>query len=728
MVARARHWGRRWALPIWMRLRPFLVTSIATVLAAVAILGAAPDSDFGDPGGLLGSVAAMVGGVLALIIGLALLPIQRALETFTPSVARILREDRLTQLLLLLMSVICVAGFVGSAGNVPPMTGRYGYFFCVVSVGIVLDFLRFFFRRATMLLDPREATRQVVELGVGHIGAVASLSQSLTIAKPSPPSPSEEEAPPALVEGLLQDRLAPLLTPIRRIIDELGEMAERAIGRNDIATTEAACRGIQQISVEYVAARAGNVVPRPVPEVLGALAESGLDVLLTPACEALQAVVQSAAPAQKERACLCALGALAGIAEAVIPLDDCSVTGRPARLSWKPLGYLKSSTLMAVRAGCANVGIDASRRNLALFELACNRHTEVDELSSYPGLWLDLASQYLSTGMGPVAELILRDWMVALSHLPRPGRSDLKVLFSLSLDSLKALVPLMLRVEAGIASPFAPYNTSTNGNIAQIVERAAGALVDHSEPASHVNPFGEFIEFTEPVHRHLRSIGDNHKLGDSILLLLILQVLQHVAAVHIRLIDDGASDEPKHVDPLVGSLLWHLSFCWSVFSGSPKVNWLYSKQAADLLTWVGLHLLKRGVEKGPEECASFIGSIAESVLRADSHEVRTAADLLAYARQLTAAARHLGLEQAAHQVDKTIEDVLARIDELAAGIRDGLRAAEEEWTRELRAGSPYKLREPAEALMADILNQPATRQHVEAPVPPPDQDGADDPQ
>ncbi len=50
----------------------------------------------------------MVGGVLALIIGLALLPIQRAIEAFTPSVVRAFREDRPTQLIFLLMSTISI--------------------------------------------------------------------------------------------------------------------------------------------------------------------------------------------------------------------------------------------------------------------------------------------------------------------------------------------------------------------------------------------------------------------------------------------------------------------------------------------------------------------------------------------------------------------------------------------------------------------------------------------
>lgn len=726
VAAKARYWRVRLTKPAWDRLRPFLVTLIAMVLAGVAVLGAPSSSDFGDPGSLLGSVAAMVGGVLALIIGLALLPIQRALETFTPSVARIFREDRLTQLLLLLMSVICVAGFVGSAGNVPPMTGRYGYVFCVVSVGIVLDFLRFFFRRATMLLDPREATRQVVELGTRHIDAVASLSQGLAAA--GPPSPGEEEVTPELLEGLLQDRLAPFLTPIRQVIDELGEMAERAAGRSDTATAEAACRGIQQICVEYVAARAGNVVPRPVPEAPGTLAESGLDVLLTPACEALQAVIQTAATARQERACLCALGALGSIAEAVIPLNDCCASGRPARLSWKPLGYFKTSTLLAVRAGCDNVGIEASRRNLALFELACGDRPNLDELSSFASLWSELSAHYLAQGKGPVAELIFRDWMTALGRLPRPGRPDLTVLLSSSMDSLKALLPLMLRAEAGLASPFAPYNTTLDGNISQIVDRAAEALVSADcKPANCNNPFDPFIDFVKPVRQHLRSIGDQYKLGDSILLLLILQTLQHIAAAHIRLIDsDDDSVDPKHRDSLVSSLTWHLSFCWAVFNGGPKVNWLYSRQAADLLTWVGLHLLKRGFEMGPETCASFIGSISESVMRADSSDSRAAADLLGYARQLALAARHLGLGQAADQIDEKIDSALVKIDELGFDLRGDLCSAEAEWSKEVQSASPYKIREPAELLLTEILNQPPIEPDAEESLPPPHQDDADD--
>ena len=102
--------------------------------------------------------------ILILTYSLALLPVQRSIESFSKSISFIYRSDKTTTIVFIIISAFAIVSFLFGL-NIKLYNASIFYYLllAILLIGITLDLLRWYHQRITKLLEPENAIKSLVQ-------------------------------------------------------------------------------------------------------------------------------------------------------------------------------------------------------------------------------------------------------------------------------------------------------------------------------------------------------------------------------------------------------------------------------------------------------------------------------------------------------------------------------------------------------------------------------------
>ena len=711
----------RWRMASYIRVRKisgrisYYAVSIVGILTAVLLYTPFAQQaimQYKNVDTLFIAIGGMLGTMIALVFTLSIIPIQRAIETFSPSVSWIYRNDRITQFIYIVLALFCLLSFLFAIENVIQVSKALLLPVGIAIVGAAFDLLRWHYRRISRMLEPGIAIERLISRILDQInGTKKKISGLAQIQWDMLPPDQKKSQTKAQVETAIYVSFKNLQYPINNWTGELAEVSFKAIGKNEIYTSELAISALARIACHYMDVRKNNMIVYQSPAALFLSSECDVNAVLTPIYEHLKNANRYAVTLKNESSSIHVIKALGKITCYTATLKSSAFREYSAPITYLPLGYLKECILTAQRNGLDDPALKGSKEILNVTQIVSHNTHITDVYSPAIEAWDSIIFPFLVTGKAVLANEITNDLLAFLHQALKKKHYEFNHILSNVLDKIEALVPYAIANEKMFGSPFVgellsiPYDLSNPLCLAYLI--AEGHILIESQPdKAWINPYHDFIEMNETLYRHFRNLAEKIDFGSSFLLWHIIQTIRHIARVYLSLLENPVTDDIGHKIELVKQVPWYLAFFWVIFSKASAFNYRRADEACDALAWIGLSFYKHKFSDVPEMCISNIYSIAESYCKTSENiHPYHLADLLIYIW-------HIRLLAEA----QTNTDLLTRID---AKLTKPTTVPEDKWkevlialekrkdqlNRELRKDRRYDLNDDATSLLKQFLNR-----------------------
>jgi hypothetical protein len=361
-AGRACSWGRqhvytlllralKWRLLVPKKLRLFWhyvnygVVSLAGVVLAAALLDPTAQEAlqrFQNYHDVFIAAGGLIGTMLALIFSLSIIPVQRAVETFTGSIARLYREDGATQFIFVLLAMLSLSSFAMAVNGIGRLQGATLFPAQIVILACALDLLRWHHRRVSQLLDPAEAIARLGRRITKRIDWTQRVvARSAYLEWHLQPADLKEKYSLRVMESRSYALLANHHLPINGGTSELTEIGVKAVARGETQTAEIALTVLGNVARHYLDRRKGNLVLMPSRAFF--VTESDAKVVLIPIYERLRDINRNAIAIKAETTCIQVIRILGSIASHTASLQAEAFPTYEAPLTPMPMYYLNSS-------------------------------------------------------------------------------------------------------------------------------------------------------------------------------------------------------------------------------------------------------------------------------------------------------------------------------------------------------------------------------------------------
>mgnify|MGYP001619385860 FL=1 len=704
---------------IWRHISFYSITILGILMASSLYLPTAQQAitQFNNVDTLLIAIGGMLGTMIALVFTLSVIPIQRAVETFSPSVTWMYRNDRVTQFIYIVLALFCLLSFLLAIENVLHVSKALLLPVGIAIVGASFDLLRWHYRRISQMLDPGEAIKRLTAEVENHISRTQQrLSRLAQIQWDMMTEEQKRERSKTQIESAYYLSLKDYNNQINRWTGELAEISYKAVGKNEIYTSEVAIAALVRIACHYLDTRKDNMIVYSSPDEYFLSSESDINGVLTPIYEHIKNINRSAVILKAETSCIHIVRALGRIASHTASLKSPAFREYSVPITNLPLGYLKECILSAQRNGLDDVVLQGSREVLNVTKSAPNNVQITDVYLPAIEAWNSMILTFLVTGKGIFANEITKDLMVFLFNLLKQKHYQFNHTLGDVLGKIEALIPYAIAHEKMFGSPSVglplsiPYDLSNSLSIPYLVAQGE-ILIKEEKDKEWVNPYHDFIEINETIYRHLRNLAENVDFGSSFLLWHIMQTIKQIAKVYLHHLDNPVTEDIGHQAGLAKQLPWYLSFFWVIFSKTSTFNYLRARDACDILAWTGLSFHKyrilyhEGLSSNiTESCIGSISSIVESYCRLtkniDPYQV---ADYLIYLWHIRLFAEKENDKFLLKKVDEKIIKPKALSDEKWAEVLGSLEAKKEHLQDELSKDRDYNLMDNAMTLLQKLL-------------------------
>jgi hypothetical protein len=556
------------------------------------------------------AVGGMLGTILALGFSLSIITIQRAVDSFTTSIARLYRNDLTTHLVFIILAVFCLGSFIFAIeGSVPGIANSQLLPLEIFMIALSIDLIRLHYRRVGQLLEPSEAIKRLLSEVKTYIKERQDLIHrrasiqwrnlagdqrriySINTLERSQYAAARDFAP------ILNDRSG-----------ELAEIALRAVAKGETYSAQLAISALADMACFYIDTRKGNLAITPTTEYK--VFDSDLSSVLDPVYEHLQDINRNAATNKAETSCIHVVRALAQVAIHTWNLHANEPRNRAAAVVWKPLGYLGNSVREAQANNLIEVAFQANRVLLDIAKRSPDNSQDFYIYSDIIRIWQDICVTNLRASQGILANEVLKNLMALYHHLLTKRGFDLRLLLkTMLLEFLYSITPLTIANEERFRGPFAPYDLSNRESLGHFVANAVSTIPqDESE---WINPFSDFMELNEAVSQHFRSLADDYDLGQSKLFGHIAQTTKYICHVYLNVLKK-TTENPRHYEQLVAQVPWYLSFFWAAFTRASSINTQDAYEAGNTLASVAMQFYEAGYPKVTIAAADALGSIVRS--------------------------------------------------------------------------------------------------------------------
>jgi hypothetical protein len=272
-AAKVVQWRLR-VVPIWRKSRAG-IGSIAITLFAIAAGFSAlyfPKpretlNAFQPIEAILSQLGATFGTIFALLLTLSIIPIQRAAETWSPSIVRLYRRDPSTYITFIVLGVLCAASFMFAVKGLADIPSSIILAVAFGALGLSLDLLRWYQGHVCQLLDPAQAVglttryaRQTIDRIQGLVTRVATLQHRMLTPE------KQRETSVEHVETVVYPRVSGYPQTINFWINDLAEIAGKATARGEKFLASAAVNAISEITKHFLSVRKRNLMLMPAPD------------------------------------------------------------------------------------------------------------------------------------------------------------------------------------------------------------------------------------------------------------------------------------------------------------------------------------------------------------------------------------------------------------------------------------------------------------------------------
>lgn len=567
------------------------------------------------------AIGGLIGTILALVLTLSIIPIQHAADNFTQSIIRLYREDRLSRYVFTGLSIFCIASFLMIFVKDIICDKVILLIIGFLIVAFSFDLLRFYHRHIIDLLGTDigitklcNRTKQKITWFQKRVSFLAKI-KSICLTKEEKKSMTQSK-----IEAVLYTSSSQMINNFKSLIDEMAEIALKAVTRNEIYRAQLALFSLCDIACHYATTRKNNLIIYNEPGMPGILGVKGSDIdkLFTPIYEHYKDISRSAIASRNETTSLHSIKALSRIAIHLTRLGAPSFGKCSVPLTYMPIAYIGVCIENAQRQSCEEVPHQGAKE---LLEIAKYTPKDTDICDIYLPVLNELhkiALGFLVSNKDALLNSCVEKIMTIAHYAVDNRHFRTDDIIDDVMKKIDGLLPLALSYEKLYGSkflgqPLTPiFDLSNPVSLGMLIEKATG-LIKNDEQKEWVNPYRDFINFNKRVMQHIYDIGKNNEFGDSFILWHILQTIKHIAKVFIQLCNNKSiTYNSLHLDELIKCFSWYCSFFWLAFSKKLSINHSHAEEACNISTFIGLNFYKLNNEDLVKFCIDNIAIITDS--------------------------------------------------------------------------------------------------------------------
>lgn len=564
------------------------------------------------------ATATILATMLVLVLTLSLLPIQRATETLTLRLRRLILGDTRLNIYTFILALLAISSFVFAILN----SKKHILLICLILfLCISIDFIRAHHRRVAQLMEPTytisllaarlsKAIMQFQKYASQHAKRAAKVAKDTSRHNDASFTPNQFE------NFIYNDRYYSQWyhNSIISVFDDLEEISKKAIARNDSRTARIAPHQIGNILINYLRSRHNNLLFYPID--LFNLETDGR-VVLTPGYEAIKRIMESAVNAHDIHVCQSSLKSLTRVAlysTKIFPSVNIHI--RSAPLTSSVIGYLASCAEYAQRKYMQDAVWDASH---FLRDISLNTPQEIRSTDVHSHVINDLKILAISAykqNETVVGQEIVNDILQILKSLLNIEHVEVHILPKRILGYFVELFPYMIYREIDHAkTQFPPYALTCENCLFNIFQQIA-SKISYESSEGFYKSIGRLLNVSELFHQHFYSIAQGagqYDLQNSIAFWEISNSINNITLLFKSVIHTANSRLHIYDKKLISEVCWHLAFYWVVFDSSKTVIPEKAEDACNDSALVALNYMDIPLAGGViEQCISNIASIIRS--------------------------------------------------------------------------------------------------------------------
>lgn len=569
---------------------------------------------------LLTALGATYGTVIALVLTLSIIPVERAGEAWSASIVRLYRHDPGTYLTFVWLGVCCIGSFVLSVDDL----GRFPVSFVLAAsflvLGISLDVLRGYHGHVCRLLDPEHA----VDVGLKRAkGTVDRLNRVVARnARMLDWRPFEKEKPrrsSRLVKSNLYLRMPGYPGAIVGPIDDLAEMARKAIARGERPLARAAIGSMAELTNYYLSSRRENLMVYPHNDSERFGGRSDVDSVTEETYGRLREISRAAVNASDEATAIQVSRAFRGMAVHAARLGAPAFEEGTAPLSRAPLYHAFDCVVFAQSKGLDEVGLRSAR---ILWEATLDVPKRIAKADVYipivNGLH-NIAVSFYSAFRFRFAETVIRYQSVMVGTASFSEASHVLEVLDAVLEKIELQVPLAIENEnatggrSGILPLGSAYSPTDPGSLGWEFVRSVAGLYMAKDEAGYQAEYRLLLQIQEAYSNHLRSVARNNEFGRSALVGEIDRMIMQIGVAIVDLVDKPAPFDKGNQDDLISGFTGFFGFYAGAFRDKRSIDGRGVEECSDSLVYLGLRFASIGHPIVLRHCLWCIQSIIRSI-------------------------------------------------------------------------------------------------------------------
>lgn len=616
------HWRNAWE-----RLGPALLTIISLACGIWVLIS--PElkqvvDAFPPLEAVLTQMGATYGTILALVVTLSAIPVQKAGDAWTASVVQHYKRDRITQFTFVWLGLSCLACFLFSISGLGGVPKSAVFAISIVALGFSIDLLRAYHSHMADLLTPSSMLERIYGHASKQISKMARVISEIADSSPSTTTGQVDQYELLRIrEAQLHNAMPQLARSVCASLNDLAEVARKAIPRKEFRLVEAASSRMADLVVEYVSSRRLNLI-QVTSDGSSALAhEYDVKEVTNPAYDALFKIAASAAASNEEEAAVSIADAFKKVSVGVAALSAPAFPAGRAPLAYSPLHYLNECANLAIRHNLGELEFQCARRLRDVANQVSVQTDDADVRSQTRNGLSNIAAHFFVTSQRTLAEEVHGYLYENLARFGSPGVDFELLSYQLrrTLEITRSLAKIAISCEeaAGKLQMLQPleaaYSLTSPYSMAYLFEAQLKNVLDIDPERQWLNPHRRAIETVELVRAHLTFVVKENDLSAGMLLWNINQAIEQMMKVSYQAVVEAKFDKDVYVQEFV-SKTQELLFVYSwAFSSMRKANYNWARECTSSLLFVGLKFYQAGyptvLGAAMQNVRSIIGSFGD---------------------------------------------------------------------------------------------------------------------
>lgn len=658
------------------------------------------------------ALGATYGTILALVLTLSVIPIERAGEAWSASIVRLYRHDRGTYITFVWLGVCCVASFLFAVRGLSSLRGSVVLAACFVVLGISLDVLRWYHGHVCRLLDPEHAVavglkrgKKVVDRLKRVIGRDTRIRTGRLFANEKPSSTDR------LRESSQYLYLPNYPAPIAGPIDDLAEIARKAIARGERPLARAAIGSIAELTNHYLSSRQENLTIHVGTDSSTFAGVSDVDVVTQETYDRLREINRAAVNASDEATAIQVSRAFGSMAVHAANLAAPAFSPDTAPLSEAPLRHAFDCVKFAQSKGLDDVGLQAA---WILWNVVLNvpgniapKHVWVPIID---GLH-DIVVAFYSALRFTHAATVTRYQLLIVGSAGFGRNTHYMEVLEAILGRIELQVPLAIENEqaasggSGVLALGQMYSPADTGSLGWDFRRAIAALYAAEDQASYQAAYRRVMRMQEMLSSHLHRVAENNEFGGSELVGEIDGMIRQIAVAIADLVDKPAPLGEGGDEELISGFIGFLAFYTTAFREKTSIDGRRVEHCCDSVTYMGLRFLRSSRATVLRHCIWCIESIIESVCKASTPpHYLTLGDVFALLAGVRDVAITYGQGEVLHDLERALGKPSSMTGDEWEEAQSSIRLRHEKLTERIKQRDPQPGGGKTEVLLRELLD------------------------